>query len=151
MGLRRVGILLRVRTFALSSARVVMLTATNNLFLVRVVCCLYLCGHVRTHDHTIGRKSARFARRLPPVSIVVYTHRRSRGLHHGLNTILRRSCPRFRIVIVGSNGASRDRSCLAVLRRGCPRLCRDFIPSSSHCVDHGGLTIALKVGTDGCR
>lgn len=145
-----VGVLWRwVRTFAFGAARLVLLSTANILLVVRLVCCLKLCGHVRARGLSIKGSRMRFKQRLPPLSIIVYTQGRSRGLHHGLPAVLGRSCPSFRMVIVGSNSASRDRSLLSTLRRRCPGLCRDFAPSDTQCVDQGGLTLALKVGTDG--
>lgn len=134
----------RVRPFAVS---VVLPVTSKTLFAARTICCLKLCGGLCARDER-ATCTASVGARGPPLSIVVITGSTTRRLRRGLPFVLRRSCPRFRIVIVCSHPTSSYSGALGLLRSGCPGLCRAFVPSDTHCVDRGGLKVAVKVGTD---
>lgn len=95
------------------------------------------------------RRSLRSER---PVSIVVATRSGLCRLRRGLRVFLRRGCPTScRMVIIYRDASNRARSCLGHVTTRGSRLCCACVPRDSHCVDEGGLRVALNIGTTGCR
>lgn len=132
---------------AFSSLRLLLVKVANILFVVRVLCCLVACSHPLHTTATGDARHIATSGSTRPISIVICTRNRPRSLHGGLPMLLGRSCPSCRVVIIGSNSSTGDRSILGLFSGRCGGLCCACIPMSARCLDRGGLTLAVKVGT----